>query len=72
MIDNVSQPTLDVIEAIRKQIPVKFTYEDRTRIINPISFYGDFYGFEGTYAEDKTKHKKFSFDKINDWQGLVL
>ena len=42
MIDNVSQATLDVIEAIRKQIPVKFTYEDRTRIINPISFYGDF------------------------------
>jgi hypothetical protein len=72
MIDNISQATLDVIEAIRKKIPVKFTYMDLTRIVNPTGFYGDFYGFEGTYAEDETQHRRFSFDKVDDWQGVVL
>ena len=71
MID-ISQATLDVIEAIRRKRPVKFSYMERERIINPTGFYGDFYGFEGTYAEEETAHRKFSFDKVDDWQGVVL
>ena len=74
MIDNISQATLDVIEGIKQKRPVKFTYMDHERIIQPTGFYGDFHGFEGTFAgeNDETEYRRFSFDKVDDWQGVIL
>ena len=74
MIDNISQATLDVIEGIKQKRPVKFTYMDHERIIQPTGFYGDFHGFEGTFAgeNDQTEYRRFSFDKVDDWQGVIL
>ena len=73
MIDNISQATLDVIEGIKQKRPVKFTYIDHERIIQPTGFYGDFNGFEGTdEATDAREFRRFAFDKITDWYGVSL
>ena len=49
MIDNISQATLDVIEAIKTKQVIKFDYgHDVIREIKPTGFFGDFDGFEGT------------------------
>jgi len=69
MID-VSQATLDVIEAIKKKGVVKFTYKDNgvMRYIKPLSFYGDFEGFEGIdTTKDEENYRRFSFNAVNDW-----
>jgi len=73
MID-VSNVTLEIIEAIRNQNVVQFKYGsyDGLRTIKPTGFYGDFYGFEGTEAHDKDRYRKFSFDRVTEWQGTPL
>tara|TARA_R100000234_G_C4921102_1_gene144186 strand:- start:338 stop:691 length:354 start_codon:yes stop_codon:yes gene_type:complete len=74
MIDNISQATLDVIEAIKTNQTVKFNYgTDIPREIKPTGFYGDFNGFEGTdETTDAKEFRRFAFDKITDWYGVSL
>ena len=69
---DISQATLEIIEAIRNNKVVKFKYHDVLRTIKPTGFYGDFYGFEGTKAEDSSEFRRFSFDKITEWIGVPL
>ena len=47
---DISQITLDVIEAIKENKSVSFKYggHETIRVIKPQGFYGDFTGFEGT------------------------
>jgi hypothetical protein len=73
MID-VSQATLDIIDAIRNKQSVKFRYGsyDKQRTIIPTGFYGDFYGFEGREADDVEEFRRFSFDRVVDWEGAQL
>ena len=35
-------------------------------------FYGDFYGFEGREADDVEEFRRFSFDRVVDWEGAQL
>ena len=71
---NISQATLDIIDAIRNKKSVKFRYGsyDKQRTIIPTGFYGDFYGFEGREADDVEEFRRFSFDRIIDWEGTQL
>jgi hypothetical protein len=71
MID-VSNATLEIIDAIKNNKVVKFKYHDVLRTIKPTGFYGDFYGFEGTKSEDASEFRRFSFDKITEWIGVPL
>ena len=70
MIKDISQATLDVIEAIKQKGAVKVTYKDKdvTRYIKTAQFYGDFEGFEGVdVAVDE--YRKFSFKSMGRWDG---
>ena len=71
MID-ISQATLDVIEAVKTKQLVKFDYgNDTIREIKPTGFFGDFDGFEGTdEATDEREFRRFRFDKIQNWLGV--
>ena len=70
MID-ISTATLDVITAIKEKGAVKFTYKDKdiTRYIKPVSFYGDFDGFEGVDISID-EYRKFSFNSVTEWNGV--
>ena len=72
MIDNISQATLDVIEAIKTKQVVRFDYgHDTIREIKPTGFFGDFDGFEGTdEATEDREFRRFRFDKIQKWMGV--
>ena len=72
MIDNISQATLDVIEAIKTKQVVRFDYgHDTIREIKPTGFFGDFDGFEGTdEATEDREFRRFRFDKIQKWLGV--
>ena len=72
MIDNISQATLDVIEAIKTKQVIKFDYgHDVIREIKPTGFFGDFDGFEGTdESTDNREFRRFRFDKIQKWMGV--
>ena len=74
MIDNVSQATLDVIEAIKKQNVIQFKYgsQDVIRTIKPESFYGDFKGFQGIDVNTTDEFRKFSFDRVTEWVGTPI
>ena len=71
MID-VSQATLDVIEAVKTKQVVRFDYgHDTIREIKPTGVFGDFDGFEGTdEATDDREFRRFRFDKIQKWLGV--
>ena len=74
MID-VSNATLDIIEAIKTRDSVQFNYghHDIIREIKPTGFFGDFDGFEGT--DEDTEHKefrRFRFDKVDEWLGIPI
>ena len=78
MID-VSNATLDIIDAIKKQNVIQFKYggHDGLRTIKPTGFYGDFNGFQGTDVTHEQgitadKFRKFSFDKITEWSGIPI
>jgi len=70
---DISQMTLDVIEAIQQKKTVSFKYggHEPIRVIKPQGFYGDFAGFEGTDENTEEKEfRRFSLNKINDWLGI--
>ena len=71
MID-VSNATLDVIEAIKTKQTVKFNYgHDSVREIKPSGFFGDFDGFEGTDQDtEEREFRRFRFNKVTDWVGI--
>tara|TARA_R100001594_G_scaffold123504_1_gene159946 strand:- start:58 stop:417 length:360 start_codon:yes stop_codon:yes gene_type:complete len=79
MID-VSQATLDVIEAVKNNKTIKFDYqykhgindEPKTYSITPSGFFNYFTGFEGTDegTEDR-QFKRFRFDNVTDWIGIT-
>jgi len=73
---DVSQITLDIIEAIKTRDSVQFKYgHDVIREIKPIDFYGDFDGFGGTdinLDEKIGNYRRFSFNKIEDWLGIPI
>ena len=71
MID-VSQATLDVIEAVKTKQVIKFDYgHDVIREIKPTGFFGDFDGFEGTdESTNDREFRRFRFDKIQKWIGV--
>ena len=74
MID-ISQATLDIIEAIKTNQTVQFKYghHDTIRELLPKEFFGDFDGFEGT--DEDTEHKefrRFRFDKVDEWLGIPI
>ena len=71
MID-ISQATLDVIEAVKTKQVIKFDYgHDVIREIKPTGFFGDFDGFEGTdEATNDREFRRFRFDKIQKWMGV--
>ena len=67
---DISQITLDVIEAIKEDKSVSFKYggHDNIRVIKPQGFYGDFSGFEGT--DESTEEKEFNIG-LAIWKSLV-
>ena len=72
MIDNISQATLDVIEAIKTKQTIKFNYGmNIVREVTPTGFFGDFDGFEGTDENTVPREfRRFRFDKVNEWIGM--
>ena len=78
MID-VSQATLDVIEAVKNNKTIKFDYqykhgvndEPKTYIITPSGFFNDFVGFEGVDEDDYQQFKRFRFDNVTEWLGVT-
>ena len=73
MID-VSQATLDVIEAVKTNNSVRFDYgQDIIREVKPTGFFGDYVGFEGTdEATEEREFRRFRFDKITEWIGIPI
>ena len=73
MID-VSQATLDVIEAVKTNNPVRFDYgQGIIREVKPTGFFGDYVGFEGTdEATEEREFRRFRFDKITEWIGIPI
>ena len=73
MID-VSNVTLEIIEAIRNKKVVQFKYgsKDEFRTIEPESFYGDFNGFQGSDVSGAGGFRRFSFDRVTEWVGIPI
>ena len=73
---DVSQMTLDIIEAIKTNQTVQFTYghHNTIREILPKEFFGDFDGFQGWTAPegDGGEYRKFRLDKIDEWLGIPV
>jgi hypothetical protein len=71
---DVSQMTLDIIEAIKTNQTVQFMYggKDTIREMLPKEFFGDFDGFGGWTAPegDGGEYRKFRLDKIDEWLGI--
>ena len=73
---DVSQMTLDIIDAIKTNQTVQFTYghHDTIREILPKEFFGDFDGFQGWTAPegDGGEWRKFYLDKVDEWLGIPV
>ena len=73
---DVSQMTLDIIEAIKTNQTVQFMYggKDTIREMLPKEFFGDFDGFGGWTAPagDGGEWRKFRLDKIDEWLGIPI
>ena len=73
---DVSQMTLDIIEAIKTNQTVQFMYggRDTIREMLPKEFFGDFDGFGGWTAPegDGGEWRKFRLDKIDEWLGIPI
>jgi hypothetical protein len=70
---DISQVTLDVIEAVKQNQTVSFKYggHDNIRIIKPLRFYGDFTGFEGTdETTEEREFRRFGLEKVSEWMGI--
>ena len=76
---DVSNATLDIIEAVKNKQTIKFDYqykhgfndEPKTYIITPSGFFGDFVGFEGVDEDDYQQFKRFRFDNVTEWLGVT-
>ena len=73
---DVSQMTLDIIEAIKTNQAVQFMYggKDTIREMLPKEFFGDFDGFGGWTAPegDGGEWRKFRLDKVDEWLGIPI
>ena len=73
---DVSQMTLDIIEAIKTNQAVQFMYggKDNIREMLPKEFFGDFDGFGGWTAPagDGGEWRKFRLDKVDEWLGIPI
>jgi len=73
---DVSQMTLDVIDAIKTNQTVQFKYrmDDSIREILPKEFFGDFDGFQGWIAPEgnNKEWRKFRMDKVDEWLGIPI
>ena len=73
---DVSQMTLDIIEAIKTNQTVQFMYgeKDIIREMLPKEFFGDFDGFGGWTAPegDGGEWRKFRLDKVDEWLGIPI
>ena len=77
---DISNATLDIIEAIKNKQTIKFDYkykysevneEPKTYTVKPLGFFGDFDGFEGTDEEDDQQFKRFRFETVTEWLGVT-
>ena len=76
---DISNATLDVIEAVKNNKTIKFDYqykhgvndEPKTYIITPSGFFGDFVGFEGVDEDDYQQFKRFRFENVTEWLGVT-
>ena len=73
---DVSQMTLDIIDAIKNNKTVQFKYgeHDDIRELFPKGFFGDFEGIEGWTAPegDGGEWRKFRLDKVDEWLGIPI
>ena len=73
---DVSQMTLDIIDAIKTNQAVQFMYggKDTIREILPKEFFGDFDGFGGWTAPegDGGEYRQFRLDKVDEWLGISV
>jgi len=73
---DVSQMTLDIIDAIKTNQTVQFMYggKDTIREMLPKEFFGDFDGFGGWTAPegDGGEWRKFRLNKIDEWLGIPI
>ena len=73
---DVSQMTLDIINAIKTNKMVQFMYgkHDTIREILPKEFFGDFDGFGGWLEPegDGGEWRKFRLDKVDEWLGIPI
>ena len=69
---DVSQMTLDIIEAIKTNQTVQFTYKhhDTIREILPKEFFGDFEGFGG--LTNMGEYRQFLFSRVTEWVGIPM
>jgi len=70
---DISQMTLEVIEAIQQNKTVSFKYggHEPIRVIKPQGFYGDFAGFEGTdETTEEREFRRFGLEKVSEWMGI--
>ena len=73
---DVSQMTLDIIEAIKTNQTVQFMYggQDAIREAHPDKFFGDFELFGGNLTNwgNDDSYRKFRLDKIDEWLGIPI
>jgi len=68
---DVSQMTLDVIDAIKAKQKVQFKYgADEYRELLPQEFFGDFEGFGG--LTDMGEYRQFLFSRVTEWVGIPM
>ena len=77
---DVSNATLDIIEAVKNNKTIKFDYkkeysdyarQHETYTITPSGFFGDFVGFEGVDEDDYQQFKRFRFEHVTEWLGIT-
>ena len=67
---DVSNMTLEIIEAIKNKETVVFEYgKQELRNIKPEGFFGDFDGFQGTDIQ-LNQFRRFKFSEVTDWIGV--
>ena len=74
MID-VSNATLDIIEAIKTKQKIQFKYgTDEYRELIPKEFFGDFDGFGGFTAPEGEggEYRQFLFNRVTEWVGIAM
>ena len=70
MID-VSNATLDIIEAIKTKQKIQFKYgTDEYRELMPQEFFGDFDGFGG--LTNMGEYRQFLFNRVTEWVGIAM